>query len=65
MNGIIAKTHADRQIALFYTGTQHAGENLTSLLTKRLDDNALDHLGITKCAIVALSVDSMWGAPPK
>ena len=36
--GIIAKTHADRQIALFYTGTQHAGENLTSLLTKRLDD---------------------------
>jgi len=36
--GIIAKTQTDRQIALFYTGTQHAGENLMALLTKRCDD---------------------------
>jgi transposase len=31
----ILSTTGDRQIALFYTGRQHAGENMTDLLNKR------------------------------
>lgn len=34
--GIIAKTSDEKTIALFYTGTQHAGENLTALLQHRI-----------------------------
>lgn len=36
--GIIAKTSDEKTIALFYTGTHHAGENLTALLQHRVDD---------------------------
>jgi hypothetical protein len=36
--GILSRTE-DHDIALFYNGTQHAGENLTKLLDKRHPDN--------------------------
>lgn len=36
--GIIAKTSDEKTIALFYTGTSHAGDNLIALLQHRIDD---------------------------
>lgn len=36
--GLISKIEEGHKIALFYTGTQHAGENLSCLLEKRLAD---------------------------
>jgi len=37
-SGILAKTRDDKQIALFFTGRKHAGENLARVLELRADE---------------------------